>query len=268
MTHPEWAPEGVDLSRPSVARVYDYYLGGYHNFPADRELAEAVIATYPLTRAAAKSIRSFLGRVVHHLAADRGVRQFLDLGSGIPTEGNVHDIVHAVDPGATVVYVDVDPVAVAHSEAILGDDPRAVVVQADLRRPDLVLAHPTVARLLDPAEPTALLLMSVLHFISDDDDPAGIIRRYRQALGPGSWIGVSHGASEFQPETVDTVRKIYDRTRTPAVGRTHTEVTAFLEGYELVAPGLVLVEQWQPGRLADVEAPERFAVWGGVARAS
>jgi len=268
MTHPEWAPEDMDLSRPSVARVYDYYLGGYHNFPADREMAEAVIATYPLTRAAAKSIRAFLGRAVHHLAADQGIRQFLDLGSGIPTEGNVHDIVQAVDPQASVVYVDIDPVAVAHSEAILAGNPHTAVVQADLRRPETVLEAPAVTRLIDPTEPTAVLMMAVLHFVSDAEDPAGIVRQYREALGPQTWLGLSHGATEFQPEAVGSVSKLYDRTPTPATPRSRDGVLALFAGFDLVEPGLVLVEQWQPGQVADVEAPERFPAWGGVARAS
>ena len=265
----DWVPEGVDTSRPNVARVYDYYLGGFHNFPADREMAEAVIAAYPLTSAGVRANRHFLARAVQHLAADHGVRQFLDLGSGIPTEGNVHDIVQGIDPQARVVYVDVDPVAVAHSEAILAGNSRAAVVQADLRRPDDVLSAPAVTQLIDPTEPVAVLMMAVLHFVPDGDRPLETIGHYREAFGPGSWLALTHATDEFHPKKLhDEVADLYARTPMPLTMRGRDQVLALLEGYELVPPGLVLVEQWQPGVLADVEEPERFAGWAGVARAT
>lgn len=268
MTQPSWVPAGIDLTRPSVARVYDYLLGGFHNFPADRELAEATIAASPLVAAAARAGRAFLARAVTHLAVDRGIRQFLDLGSGIPTEGNVHDIVQAVDPTARVVYVDTDPVAVAHGEAILADNPCAIAVQGDLRRPQQILSHPEVAALLDPAEPTAVLMMLVLHFVGDDEGPADLVQAYRDALAPGSWLALSHATDEFHPKDLtEGVTDLYARTPTPLHLRGRDQVLKLFDGWTLVEPGLVLLEQWRPERLVDVEAPERFPAWAGVAQA-
>jgi hypothetical protein len=272
MTTPDWSPPGIDTARPSVARVYDYYLGGFHNFPADREMAQAVIAAYPLATAGVRAGREFMARAVTHLAGDLGVRQFLDLGSGIPTQRNVHEIAQAVDPAARVVYVDIDAVAVAHGEALLADEPHVGVVMADLRRPDDVLGSPVVGRLLDPSQPTAVLMMSVLHFVEDDDRPAAVIRRYRDAFGggtgAGSWIALSHTTRDFHSKDLnDEVSDLYARTPTPLRMRSRDEVLALLDGYELVPPGLVLVDQWRPGRIADVHDPERFAGWAGVARA-
>jgi SAM-dependent methyltransferase len=272
MTDAEWAdeidPARIDLTRPSAARVYDYYLGGFHNFPIDRELGDATIATYPATRGLARAGRAFLTRAVTHLAVDLGVRQFLDLGSGIPTAGNVHEIAQAADPAARVVYADIEPVAVAHAEMILDGNPNAICVQADLRDPDRLLSLPAVRDLLRPEEPTALLLSLVLPFIQDADDPAGLLRRYREALGPGSWLALSHGTGEFQPEEAGRAVQLYNRAETPVRLRTRDEVLALLGGYQLVAPGLVLVAQWQPGEAAQVDDPERYPLWAGVARAS
>jgi S-adenosyl methyltransferase len=268
MTQPEWVPDGVDLSRPSVARVYDYFLGGFHNFPADREMAEAAIATYPALPAAARAGRAFLARAVTHLAADHGVRQFLDLGSGIPTVGNVHEIAQAVDPAARVVYVDIDPVAVAHSEALLAGNPWAGVICGDLRQPEQILDDP-VARLLDPAEPVAVLMSMALHFVRDDEQPTALVRRYRDLLGDPSWLVLSHVTHEFDSDdVVNDIADLYARTPTPIRPRTRAEVATLLAGYDLVDPGLVLLEQWRPGELAQVRHPERFAAWAGVARAS
>ena len=261
------APQGIDLTRPSAARVYDYYLGGFHNFPVDRDLAEAAITAYPNVRGAARAGRAFLGRAVRHLAA-QGVRQFLDLGSGIPTAGNVHEIAQAIDPTSRVAYVDIEPVAVTHGQQILADNPNATSVQADLRDPAQVLALPAVQELIDPAQPTALLLNLALHFIPDADNPTDILRRYRQALGPHSWLALSHGTDEFDPTRFGTASALYARTATPLRFRTRDEIHALLGDYRLVPPGLVLVEQWQPDTIADIPDPQRFGIWAGVARAS
>jgi S-adenosyl methyltransferase len=257
----------IDLTRASAARVYDYYLGGFHNFPVDRDLAEATIALNPEARPGARAARSFLRRAVTHLTADLGVRQFLDLGSGIPTAGNVHEIAQAVDPAARVVYVDIDPVATAHGQMILADNPNAQAAQGDLRDPGAVLDLPAVRDLIDPTRPTALLLSLVLHFVQDDDDPAGMIRRYREALGSGSWLALSHATKEFQPEQ-SQVSDLYRRhAASPVHHRDRAQVTALLDGYQLIPPGLVLLAQWRPGRIADVPDPERIPAWAGIARA-
>jgi len=261
------APPGIDLSRPSAARVYDYYLGGFHNFPIDRDLAEAAIASNPDGRGSARAGRAFLGRAVRHLAG-QGVRQFLDLGSGIPTAGNVHEIAQAIDPTSRVVYVDIEPVAVTHGQQILADNPNATSVQADLRDVDHILALPAVRDLLDLTRPTALLLSLALHFIPDADNPTDILRRYRQALGPHSWLALSHGTDEFDPTRFGTASALYARTATPLRFRTRDEIHALLGDYRLVPPGLVLVEQWQPDTIADIPDPQRFGIWAGVARAS
>jgi hypothetical protein len=183
--------------------------------------------------------------------------------------GNVHEIAQSLDPTARVVYVDIDPVAVAHSEALLADTPGAEAVRADLRQPEQILEHPLVTGLLDPAEPTAVLMMFVLHFIGNDEDPAALVRRYRNLLGDDSWLALSHATHEFASTDIkNDLTDIYARTTTPITTRTRDQVSALLDGYDLVDPGLVLLEQWRPGKIADVDEPEKFGAWAGVARAS
>lgn len=256
----------IDVTRPSAARVYDYYLGGFHNFPVDRELGDATIAVFPEARAAAQSARGFLTRAVTHLAADLGVRQFLDLGSGIPTMGNVHEITQAVDPAARVVYVDIEPVAVAHGQQVLAGNPNATSVMADLRDPERVLGHPAVRELLAGDGPTALLLSVVLHFVPDADRPADLLRRYRDALGPGSWIVVSHSTDDLRGDETNAGVNAYRRSGTAVQVRSHAEVLALLDGYDLLPPGLVLAEQWQPGRLRDARDAQQYPIWAAVGR--
>src|SRR5689334_8693366 len=184
---------GADFERPNVARMYDYFLGGSHNFAVDRKAAAAVLAAVPGIRALARQNRNFLRRAVQYLA-HQGVRQFLDLGSGIPTVGNVHEIAQRDAPGSRVVYVDIEPVAVSHSRTLLEDNPDTAVAQLDLRRPDQVLDSPEVRDLLDLTRPVAVLAVAVLHFLPDSDDPAGVLARYRDAVAPGSRLVVSHAS--------------------------------------------------------------------------
>jgi S-adenosyl methyltransferase len=182
-----WVPPGIDTRRANVARVYDYWLGGSHNFLADQDAARATAAVQPSVRTNARANRAFLGRAVRFLAAN-GIRQFLDVGSGIPTEGNVHEIAQRTDPAARIVYADVDPVAVAHSSAILAGNPSAAVIEADLREPQKILASDTVRDVIDFARPVGLLLVAVLHFLTDAQDPWQIVATLRDALAPGSYL--------------------------------------------------------------------------------
>jgi SAM-dependent methyltransferase len=267
MAHAPWMVDGVDDQTPNPARMYDYFLGGFHNFAADRELAERTIAAWPQVPAIARANRTFLGRAVRHLV-ESGVRQFLDLGSGVPTVGNVHDIAQGLAPDARVVYVDVEPVAVAHSRQILRGNPNAAVVLADLRRPDLVLADSAVRNLLDLTRPVALLMVAVLHFVPDSDEAAAAIRAYREALGPGSWVVVSHGTEGALPEELkEQVGALYRQTSSRAVSRTRAELTALLDGYDLMDPGLVQVNRWRPDSVAPGGDPQHCPVWAGIGRA-
>ncbi|MFG1922061.1 SAM-dependent methyltransferase [Cryptosporangium sp. NPDC048952] len=233
------------LERPSAARMYDYYLGGGHNFAVDREAAARVVEIYPNAALIAQANRAFLARAVKHLLA-AGVRQFLDLGSGIPTAGNVHQVIDAVSPGARVVYVDIDPVAIAHSETILGGRTDVGVVHADVRHPDEVLDSPITRRLIDFDQPVGVLAVAVLHFVSPDDDPAGVLARYREAVAPGSYLALSHGTVDRRPENVAKVSGVYRNTRDPTTFRTREEVAQLLTGWELLEPGLVWLPQWRP----------------------
>jgi hypothetical protein len=281
VTQGPWTAGKVDDQTPNVARMYDYFLGGFHNFDADRELAERTIAAWPQVPAIARANRAFLGRAVRHLV-ESGVRQFLDLGSGVPTAGNVHEIAQELAEDTRVVYVDVEPVAVAHSRQILRGNPNAAAVLADLRRSDLVLADPAVTSLLELSRPVALLMVAVLHFVPDSAQAADTVRAYREALGPGSWVVISHGTDEVLPKELgEQVDTLYQRTSSAAVSRTRAELTALLEGYDLVDPGLVPVDQWQPGSTAPdkdhqylgesprhlAEDPQQIPVWAGIGRA-
>lgn len=265
MDRPDWAPEGIDLGRPSAARIYDYWLGGTHNFAVDREIARGVTAAVPDTARIMQANRAFLHRAVDFLVG-QGVRQFLDLGSGIPTLGNVHEVAQNAAPDARVVYVDIDPVAVAHSRHILTNNANAAVIQGDLRYVDTILGDPTVRGLLDFDQPTAVLMMAVLHFVSDEDDPAGIIARFRQALAPGSYLVLSHGTQDgMSDEAREVGNEMFTRTSTPFIGRNREQVGQLFEGFDLVEPGLVWSVQWHPEHPDEVgDSPERSAAYVGV----
>ncbi|MDG4826998.1 SAM-dependent methyltransferase [Asanoa sp. WMMD1127] len=258
----------------TAARIYDYFLDGVHNFPADREAAARVVAMMPSAPAMAKANRAFLRRAVRHLA-EAGVRQFLDLGSGMPTQGSVHEIVQEVAPESRVVYVDIDPIAVSESLDLIGDTGRVTAIQGDMRQPRAVLDHPVVLKTLDFDQPVALLLCAVLHFVPDDDQAYGLVDQFRDALAPGSYVLVSHGANEGADASVtseehSTIQKVYNqRTATPAGGRTREGVARFFGPAELVDPGIVWVTQWrpQPDDPTDfADDPRLSCVWAGVGR--
>ena len=242
---PVWAPEQIDIERPSVARMYDFFLGGSHNFAADRELAEQALRVFPDAPHVVRANRAFLRRAVA-LLCELGVDQFLDLGSGIPTVGNVHEVAHALNPAARIVYVDADPVAATHSEAILRDEALVRVLHADLRDPQPVLRGAAADGHLDFSRPVAVLLVSVLPFIPDGDDPAAIVAAYRDATVPGSYLAVSHGTNDYQPETADEIEGVYTRTSQPGVFRSREQILAMMPGYELLPPGLTDAIRWRP----------------------
>ncbi|MFF5172014.1 SAM-dependent methyltransferase [Micromonospora sp. NPDC000089] len=267
MRRPDWAPEEIDIERPSVARMYDYYLGGSHNFAADRSAARAMVEAVPDAPLMAQANRAFMRRVVQHLV-DAGVRQFLDIGSGIPTVGNVHEIAQRAAPDSRVVYVDVDPVAVAHSREILAGNPRAIVLQEDFRRPEAILGHPEVTGLLDFSQPVAVLIVAVLHFIPPADRPEEILRTIRAALAPGSYLVLSQASDESRDGTGERAEaeRVYRRTDNPLWIRGRDELTDFFAGFELLDPGVVWVPQWRPETPESAEDAEQAVFMGGVGR--
>jgi hypothetical protein len=243
---------GLDVSTPSPARLYNYYLGGKDNFAADRAAAEAILAVMPEGRRVARENRSFLRRVVRHLAADVGIRQFVDLGTGLPTEGNVHEVAQEVASGVRVVYVDNDPIVLAHGEALLARDADTTFVEADMRRPDAILAHPRLRELIDFSRPVAVLFVSVLQFVTDDGEAAGLVRRFRAELCPGSHVVISTITSTGQDEEkVQAITEAYQKSTAPAVLRTRSRIERLFGGLDLIAPGLVPAPEWRPG--VDVE---------------
>jgi SAM-dependent methyltransferase len=267
MQRPDWAPDTIDIERPSVARMYDYYLGGSHNFAADRAAARAVVDAVPEAPLMAQANRAFLRRAVQFLA-ESGVRQFLDIGSGIPTVGNVHEIAQRIAPESRVVYVDVDPVAVAHSREILSGNDRAVVIREDLRHPERILAHPDVRGMLDLSQPVAVMIVAVLHFVPDDDRPAEVLRALREALAPGSYLVLSQASDEGRHDTGerDEAERVYQRTDNPLIVRSRAELTSLFDGFELVDPGVVWVPQWRPETPESAERAEQAVFLGGVGR--
>ncbi|MCC8246059.1 SAM-dependent methyltransferase [Saccharothrix luteola] len=269
MSDLDWVPEGIDTTVPSVARTYDYLLGGAHNLAVDRAMGDQMVKVLPGARDLVRLNRSFLRRAVTYLA-QRGVRQFLDIGSGIPTVGNVHEIAQEVAPDCRVVYVDKDPVAIAHSRLLLADDPNTAAVRADLREPEDVLGRPEVTGLLDFDEPVALLLLLVVHFVRPEEEPGELLARYRDRLAPGSFMVISHATADHRAETMRraaaTVRE--SRSKDNLVYRTHAEVTELFDGYELVEPGVVGHALWRPGGAGDIadRAEDNNQVWAGVGR--
>lgn len=246
--------------------MYDYYLGGSHNFAIDRQAAEQAIAMWRDLPIIMQANRAFLRRAVRFLVA-QGITQFLDIGSGIPTVGNVHEVAQQANPESRVVYVDIDPVAVAHSRAILTGNTRAAVVQGDARDPELLLEQPEVRRLLDLQKPVAVLLIALLHFVPDDEDAYGLVRRLREAIAPGSYIAISHASFEGRPEESESHAQLYSRTPTPMMMRSRADIEGFFEGLHLIEPGVVFLPVWRPESPDDVdEHPERFTGFAGVGR--
>ncbi|WP_406277522.1 SAM-dependent methyltransferase [Embleya sp. NBC_00896] len=240
-------PPGIDVTRPHPARMYNYYLDGKDNFAADRDAAEQVIAAAPSARPSARGNRVFLRRAVRHLAR-HGIRQFLDIGTGIPTAGNTHEVAQDVAPDARVVYVDNDPIVLTHARALMRSSPqgRTAYVQADVRRPQSVLADPQVREVIDFDRPTAVLLVALLHFVRDEEDPRALVAELRDALAPGSYLVLSHTSADFDGERAHNGARVYNRATAPAVLRPRQEILSLFDGFRLVPPGLVPLPRWDP----------------------
>lgn len=263
---PSPPPPGTAVDGPNIARVYDYLLGGSHNFAADREFATEYLARWPEARETMRVNRAFLGRAVRYLAGAAGIRQFLDIGAGIPTMGSVHQIAQQAAPGSRVLYVDHDEVAVLHSRAILAGNDHAATIQGDLRRPQDILHHPELRRLLDLSQPVALLLVAVLHFCADDQRPAELVAELRDALAPGSYLVISHGTDDGQLTQVTEAHQLYSRDTAPFRLRSHNQIQEFFDGFELIEPGLVRIPLWHPDPGDDLRHPEKIAGYAGAGR--
>ncbi|MYS88994.1 MULTISPECIES: SAM-dependent methyltransferase [Streptomyces] len=268
MERPAWAPRSIDISVPSISRMYDYYLGGSHNFEVDREAARRAMEFMPGLPKIMQANRAFMRRAVRY-AAGQGISQFLDIGSGIPTFGNVHEVAQSARPGARVVYVDHDPVAVAHSQAVLEGNDDADIVAADLRKPQEILRSHEVERLIDLNQPVALLLVAILHFVEDEDDPYGAVAELGEALAPGSLLVLTHASYEgvpLPPERAGGAVNVYQDIRNPLIMRSREEIARFFKGYDMVEPGLVAMPRWRPDTAPEDEDPYAFSGFAGVGR--
>ncbi len=271
--NPEQAPEGVDPAIPSPARMYDYMLDGKHNFPADRDAVERFRAQLPDLEDAAWANRGFHQRAARWMAAERGIRQFIDIGSGLPTQGNTHEVVQEVDPAARVVYVDHDPMVLAYADDLLADDGTTAVVRADLRDPDSLLAQPALRALIRFDQPTGLLMTAVLQFVADSADPWGLVARYTSALVPDSYLALSHiTADGLPPRAIKTGVDIYSAATESAYPRPRAAIQRFFDGLELVPPYaggdrvVVHVGLWGAEDPAAADSDGSRALYCGVAR--
>jgi S-adenosyl methyltransferase len=259
----ERAPVGVDTTRPSVARMYDYYLGGKDNYKVDREAVDRVEKAMPGTRQVAHQNRAFLRRAVRYMA-QQGIRQFIDIGSGLPTVGNTHEIAQEVDPTARVVYVDNDPVVLNHGRALLAANDRTAVVTADMHRPAEVLRNPQTLELIDFDRPVGVLMIAMVHFLTLDEQPY-VMAHLHDALAPGSYFTATHATTDgLSPEMVAQTEAVYASTPTPIHFRPRAEIARFFEGFDLVPPGLVILNQWRPD--LDAPAPQPCWLYGAVGR--
>jgi hypothetical protein len=252
-----------DTSVPNVARIYDYILGGKDNYAADRKAAEELLRVLPDVEVACRENRDFLRRAVRFVAG-QGVRQFIDIGSGLPTAENTHQVAQAVSPESKVVYVDYDPVVVTHARALLEPRPNVAVLDASLQRPGMIVGSETTRNLIDFTKPVAILLVAVLHFIRDDEDPYGIAGILKSVMSPGSYLVISHvTADSVSREETEAGMAVYDKASAPVVPRRYDEVLKLFDGTELAAPGLVSISDWR-SRRRRAGGPMRSLIYGGV----
>jgi SAM-dependent methyltransferase len=262
------APD-IDVTRPHTARMYDYFLGGKHHFAADRATAEIAAQGWGTVRVAVRENRKFLGRAVRYLVREAGIRQFLDIGTGLPTTNNVHEVAQAVAPESRVVYVDNDPLVLAHARALLAGTPagRTAYIAADLREPETILADPVVRDTLDFTRPVALMLVAILHFITDADNPRALVSTLLDALPPGSYLVASHATAEHDPVAVHGLEQTYRAAGVTAQARDHRDFAGIaFTGLRLVEPGVVSVSEWRPDEIGLRPSPAGVNWYGGVAR--
>ncbi len=260
----ETAYTDIDTSVAHIARVYDYWLGGKDNFGPDREAGDEAITAYPQLVSSVRANRAFLARTVRYLAEEAGIRQFLDIGTGIPTANNTHEVAQSIAPEARVVYADNDPMVLAHARALLRSAPegRTAYLDADVRDPDSIL-H-AAAGVLDFGQPVAVMLVAILHFVSEDEDPAGIIARFMADLPPGSSLTISHVPSDMHATAMKAMGDSLNRLLAQhSTYRSREQVTRFFAGLDLVPPGVVPIQEWRPS--TPEEAKAAAAMWGGVA---
>jgi hypothetical protein len=247
---PETGPPEVDITRPHPARTWDYYLGGKDNFAADRAVADQVIAAWPGMRVSARENRKFIGRAVGYLAGEAGIDQFLDIGSGLPTAQNVHEVAQAINPAARVVYADNDPLVLVHARALLTSSPegKCAFIHADLRAPEKILSAPATQETLDFTRPIALILAAIVHFLLPEDEPARIIKTLVDALPSGSYVAATHGSTEYgTQEEADAVIRLIQASGVPIAPRNSTDFGHLVfDGLNLVSPGVVLLPEWRP----------------------
>jgi O-methyltransferase involved in polyketide biosynthesis len=273
MTEVEQAPPGVDSTTPTPARLYDYYLGGRNNFAVDREVAEKLRVSLPELTDAAWANRGFHQRAARWMVAEHGIRQFIDLGSGLPTQGNTHEAVSQLAPGARVVYVDLDPMVLAHSRALLSGTDATTVIQADLRDPAAVLGHPELRALIDCSQPVGLLMTAVLHFVADESDPWGLVAQYTSELAPGSYLAMSHAtADKLPPRAVQAMYDTYSRATEKIHLRPKADFERLFDGLELVRPfdgadpGVTFVGKWGAEDPCSADSDGSRVLYCGVAR--
>jgi S-adenosyl methyltransferase len=262
-------PVEIDSSKPHSARMYDYFIGGKNHFAADREAAAEVLKRSPSVRIAARENRAFLGRAVRYLAADAGIRQFLDIGTGLPTTSNVHNVAQDAAPDAHIVYADNDPLVLAHARALLTSAPqgRTAYIHADLRSPAAILSDPATRDLLDFTKPIALIMVAILHFIQDEDKPAQILSTLLDALPSGSYLAASHLTTEHDPVATAAGQQAMHRVGITMQKRDSDDFAALaFRGLELVPPGVVLVSEWRPTDPGPRPTPAEVNCYGGVAR--
>jgi SAM-dependent methyltransferase len=266
-TGTQQVPPEINTNVPQSARVYDYWLGGKDHFPADRALGDAIAEALPTIRTQVQAQRAFLGRAVRYLTRDAGVRQFLDIGTGIPTAGNVHDVAQEIASESRVLYVDNDPIVLAHARALMAGTPEGSVtfIQADLRDPEAILGDPAVAATLDLAQPVGLVLVGVMHHLRDNDDPRRVVATLVDALAPGSYLVLSQTTPDFDPDAMGRLAAASEQGGIPNVPRSLADTEPFFAGLELVEPGLVAMAAWCPDPGAERD-PRSVYAYGGVAR--